>query len=109
MRRNRRPEFLNPLSFKIELDQSAVRSAPPRISERIETAALGRHHVSAAVQVQDLSCLNLQHLDRIAPISGPTASPIFSVIRNGVVVTASRLQRPFFQGLARVRIEFGYA
>ena len=107
MRRNRRPEFLNPLRLRVQLDEGAVRSSPPRISERIKTPALGRHHVGAAVQIQYFPCLNLQHLDGIAPISRSTASPIFSVVGDSVVVTARRLQRPLLQGLAGYRIEFG--
>src|SRR5215468_3545306 len=52
MRRNRRPEFFNPRGFRIELDESAIPAAPPRISERIKAAALGSHHVRAAIQVE---------------------------------------------------------
>src|SRR2546425_160740 len=107
MRCNRRPEFLNPLRLRVQLDEGAVRSSPPRISERIKTPALGRHHVGAAVQIQYFPRLNLQHLDGIAPISRSTASPIFSVVGDSIVVTARRLQRPLLQGLAGYRIEFG--
>src|SRR5438128_9937512 len=107
MRRNRRPELLNPLRLRVQLDEGAVRSSPPGISERIKPSALGRYHVEAAVQIQYFPCLNLQHLDGIAPIRRSTASPIFSVVGDSVVVTARRLQRPLLQGLAGYRIEFG--
>src|SRR5262249_45258798 len=107
MRRNRRPEFLNPLRLRVQFYECAVGSSPPRISEWVKPSTLGRHHVGAAVQIQYLPCLNLEHLDGIAPISRSTSSPIFSVVGDGVVVTARRLQRPLLQSLAGYRIEFG--
>src|SRR6266478_2762539 len=101
--------FINALFLRIELDDGAIRSAPPSISEGIEAAAFRGHHVSAAVQIQYFSGLDLEHLDRVAPIRRPAAAPIFAVVRNGVVVTAVSLQRPLLQDLAGFRIHLDNA
>src|ERR1051326_3948827 len=49
MWRSGRPELLDPLRLRIQLDQRAIRSAPPGIPERIEAASLGRHEMRAAI------------------------------------------------------------
>ena len=109
MRGNRRPVFFNPGCLGIQFDQRAVCSAPPRISEGIEPAAFRGHHMSAAVQIENFSSLNVQHLDRIAPIRRTAASPIPAVVRNGVVVAAVGLERPLLHDLAGRDVEFAVA
>ena len=107
MRGNRRHVFINSGGLGIELDQRAIRSAPPGISEGIKAAAFRGHHVSAAVQIQHFPGFNVQHLDGIAPIRRPAASPIPAVVGNGVVVAAVGLKRPLLQDLAGIRIHLG--
>src|SRR5438132_534651 len=71
IRCNRRPEFLNPPCFRIEFDESAICSAPPAISEWIETAALCGHHVSAALQIEQFSGLDISISTVLPHIAGP--------------------------------------
>src|SRR4029077_5800921 len=104
MRRNRGSELVNTLRLEIQLDERTVGSAPPRVSEGIKAPALRGHHVRTAIQVKYFPGRNFHDLEGVAPVCRPTPAPIFSVIRNRIVVGAVCLQGPLLQDLAGIGI-----
>src|SRR5258706_8636828 len=101
MRSDWRIKFFNPLRFEIELDESAVRAAPPCISVRIKAAAFRSRHMRAGIQVQPFAGLKVQELEHIAPPRRSAAAPIPTVVGNEVVVAGTCLKVVLLHDLAR--------
>src|SRR5262245_64892578 len=91
VRGNGRPIFFNTSFFRVDLDQSAICSAEPGVSEGIKATAFRSREVSTSVQIQPFSRLNLQHLGGITPIRRNDDSPILPHVGYEVVESYDRM------------------